>query len=235
MRFLFLALLGFVVTGCSTGNKALDLSHDGAVQDGQIVRDYTVSKVALDKLKERYESDPDNTKALRSYAGGLYQAQDYEEVIKILTPFVEQDTAEAKDYYFYAKALHANKHDNLAKTWLKKTLDQAPDMIVARLMLADIYEVEGELKAAELLYLDALNTDAGNGLDKADHIQLTLGYILNLVSQSRTPEASDAVITLKQEHPDNVLVERNMRIVLAMMQSYGHSIPKPLARPNEKL
>lgn len=234
MRFFLLAFVSFTLAACSATTNTLHLAHDMPADDA-LTKDYAVSPAALEKLKTRYENAPDSPKVIRKYAGGLYQAEDFETVIKILTPFVESDAAEAKDFYFYAKALHENKHDSLAKVWLAKALDGAPDMTAARLMLGDIYESEDAWKAAELLYLDVLDADDIDTLKAPEHIQLALAHILNLVSQKRVQDAGMHMVALKQLYPDNRLVERNKRIVLAMMQSHGHSAPKPLSRPERLL
>ncbi len=122
-------------------------------------------------------------------------------------------------------------HPQEAANWLQKIIRYRPKDTPSRIELAKLLEQQDQKPAAAKLYKQGLEIELEQNNEQA-YTELAEGLILNLIAQSKYEEALRQAQQGKEHYPDNKNIERNLRIILALMQSYGHSAPQPMRRPS---
>lgn len=237
-RYRFVLFLSglFLLSACSTSLSPRNLQYDhfySALQPSYLnepVED-------INALKDAHLAKPDDIKAARLYAYGLYDTGNYTDAVIVFNPFITAENTEglsADDYYFYATALIEIDNITDAKDWLKKAIALDNKHISARLLLADLLENTQDEEAiieAEALYSQAIEGGLIDELSQDKATQFKLSHALNLAQQKKFREANEILYGLQESGVTTKEVERNLRIMRAMMQSNGHSAPKPVLRP----
>ncbi len=227
MRLLGLISTLFLISACATSLNFLDQSRqpDFALH---------VDKAEIKKLALRHGDAPDNLHFALVYARALYGGGDYRQALSVIRPFTDHEDLELWDQLFFAKLYQQNKQSDDAKQLLLHILETNSNALKARMLLAELYENDKEWALAEDQYLIVLDHDGLSDLPDDEDIQVRLAHVFNLISQERFIEAGNRMLTTKTLYPQDRSVERNLRIVLAMLQSNGHSAPKPMPRPHRE-
>lgn len=190
---------------------------------------------SLEKLEARYTKNVSDPKHIRTFAQGLYHDQQYKRAGEIIAPLAIADEPETQDLYLFAQTFLQAKKTKYAETWLKKTLEQTPTHINARINLAKLYEDQENYTAAEPLYKEFLDQEEINQNNSNNRLTIINAYTYNLVSQKRHDDAAIHLAAAKELYPNDREIERNSRIVRALMQSHGHGAPKPRGKPPTKI
>lgn len=187
---------------------------------------------ALEQAQIAYEKKPEILDNARVYANYLNRSGDHKKAYSVLKPVVNSQEATADDYVFMARLAEKQGLGKANRSWLKSALKSDPLDINTRLKLAAALEKDGGLEEAEKLYAEAFADEASTERYTADQRRrLYNAYSYNLIEQKRHRDSFEQLIAAKAEFPDDREIERNLRITRALMQSHGHSAPKPPERP----
>lgn len=207
--FLFICL---IVSGCAT----------------RIPTDYS----DLSKAKTLYERNKDNAAFSVYYANVLQHHNDNKQAMELLDNALTSDIKDAQLFIqasgIYKKAEALDK----AQDALKKALELKPaDAEIIIKITTNYTEAEQYAKAQEYwdLYLYLPYAEQYN---EATYVELVNEAILNLIAQDLYIDADSLILQAKDLYPHNYSIEKNHRIIRAMMQTHGHSSPKPDKKPS---
>ena len=218
-----------LLTACGSTNTPPPTGAQSTPPPAQTETAKKPAELTLDRLRKLYERTPENPYRIRRYAGALETNKHYQEAYTILAPLGDSEKARPEDFQTLATLASHNGQKATARNWLRKALAQDPSNFEARMKLAESYEQAEKMDKAKALYQEALTH---NKLIKRSERKAVIdSYILNLIAQQQHNEALTYLITAKEEYPHNRDIEKHLRITRALMQSYGHSIPKPTAKP----
>ena len=186
---------------------------------------------ALERLQSRYEQQTSNPKYAREYAYALSQNRQYDKSYEILVPLAESENFILEDFKTLSFIAAEIKDIKTAQDWLVKALEKDKTDYEARMTLARLYIRDANLEKANALYAEALTADNPLGYNKVQFKQTLNNAIMILIEEHKHEEALTHLLVAKEKYPEDKDVERNIRISRALMQSYGHSAPKPLEKP----
>lgn len=185
----------------------------------------------LSGLEKRYVSQPDNVYYARSYARALLQHDDPQTAKAVMVCVLERDDVKAGDYLLAADIYAALEDKDAQYAALEEALAMTPDDLVLRKKMIALYKADEQPALAQPLYDDLLYTARSYSLSEADYVSLVDDASMNLIAQKLYGDAFDLTKLAQERYPHNTALERNSRIIRALMQSHGHGAPKPAARP----
>lgn len=186
----------------------------------------------LERSEQRYIVAPEDPNAARTYARSLLLHDDPQTAEGVMQCVLNDgDAVRASDYILAADIQNALKNDTQRDALLEKALKTNPDDLALRKRLLALYEKENNPAAAQALYDGLLYTDLSYNLSELDYVTLVDQAVMNLVTLKLYRDAYDLTKFAKDRYPNNASLERNSRIVRALMQSHGHRAPKPETRP----
>ena len=189
--------------------------------------------------KQRYETNPQSSHAMRHYGQILLDRDNAAKGLEVIAPLLEADVPALADMYLKASLLSALRDDPEApapeiEALYKQILARDKLYVDARIDLAALHDQLGLHEKAYILYREILDTPSRSALRRNDYFRLVDGFILHLVETESFEEAFIFLTEAKDEYGALRDLERNHRIVRALMQSHGHSAPKPLPKPLPK-
>lgn len=185
----------------------------------------------LSGLEKRYVSQPDNLYHARNYARALLQHDDPQTAKAVMACVLERDDVKAGDYMLAADIYAALEDKDAQYQALEKALAITPDDLILRTKLIALYKADNQPAKAQLLYDGLLYTAHGHTLGEAEYVALVDDAAMNLIALKLYGDAFDLTKLAQDRYPGNLALERNSRIIRALMQSHGHAAPKPLPRP----
>jgi Flp pilus assembly protein TadD len=186
---------------------------------------YSQSTPATNTAQTAFASNQDDSAAALDYALALLRDQEPERAALILSPFANNDQTPAVIKEKYAEIQLVLGNAVAAEQYAKKATAQDPQNALAYHVLAEALEMQGKNADAEKAYRKALEYWVG------DKVPVMNRLALALASQKHLDEAIETLYEAKALAPEDMDVERNLRIVLALVQAKHGVIPKPERKP----
>lgn len=201
----------------------LERAANDASQSGN-----TAESLAL--LERSYKHDSGNQETAVKYAHALRSADRLNRAALVLSPFIEDGSANAGAHTEYGAILAATGSYPEAEMHSRKALEMAPESAQAYHVLGIALDAQGQHKPAEEAFRKGLEYWEGD----PSPILNNLG--LNLASQGFIDEAIDTLRKAAATAPGRADIERNLRIVSALQtqppQSGFHLVPRPARKPD---
>ena len=148
--------------------------------------------------------------------------------LEVIAPLAGADVPALADMYLKASLLSALRDDQKRlppeiEALYKQILARDKLYVDARIDLAALHDQLGLHEKAYILYREILDTPSRSALRRNDYFRLVDGFILHLVETESFEEAFIFLTEAKDEYGALRDLERNHRIVRALMQSHGHS------------
>lgn len=171
----------------------------------------------LEKLYTRNPQDPAKT---INYASALRKAKEYERAAIILDPLAndpEMPSVAKTEFSAIQLALGNNKQ---AEQYAQRAVLQNESDFRAYHYLGIALDAEGRHPEAERAFRKGL------AIWQGDPIPIMNNLALNLTAQNNLNEALQILEKSKVIAPKRIEVERNLRIVRALKETYEYSLPK---------
>ncbi|HCQ71597.1 MAG: hypothetical protein CL570_05190 [Alphaproteobacteria bacterium] len=194
---------------------------------GTSVRDYS----NLDAIEKRYVQAPEDIDHARDYAHALLFHKDPQTAMNVMNCIIKGDKATISDYTLAAKIQGALGNIDQQETYLKKALALSPKSLPLREALIAFYTKNERALEAQKIYDQILFSADTRNLSEHDYIRLVDDASTHLLSMKLYEDAFDLTQWAKRRYPDDLTLEKNFRIIRALMQSHGHAAPKPMPRP----
>ncbi|MCB1651810.1 MAG: tetratricopeptide repeat protein [Alphaproteobacteria bacterium] len=188
----------------------------------------TYGESSLKALENRYKQSPDNELIATEYAYALRKNDYLAEAIKVLTPFARDENSSAATKSEYAALQLAQGNYKQAEEYAQKAVLKDENYDRAYHNLAIALDAQGKHEQAERAFRKGLD------LWQGDPTSIMNNLALNLTAQGHLEEASEILQKAKAIAPDKPEIERNLRIVTALIQSDGAPAPKPQLKPDIK-
>ena len=191
------------------------------------VRDYS----DLGPIEQRYIQSPEDKDRARDYARALIYHKDPQTAMHVMHCVLGGGDVTSADYTLAAKIQGALGNADLQETYLNKAFAMTPDSLPLREALIAFYKKQERPHDAQRLYDDLLFSARSYDLSKETYIRLVDDASTHLISMKLYEDAFDLTQWAKKHYPEDITLEKNFRIIRALMQSHGHSAPKPKPRP----
>lgn len=182
------------------------------------------SLMIVEKMYKRNSSDPDA--ALR-YAHALRGADHLNRAAAVLAPFADDASTSSEVKTEFAAIQLALGDYHKAERYAQKAVLLDPQNHQAFHYLGIALDAQGMHKEAERAFRKGLDHWQG------DPAPIMNNLALNLASQGFVDEALEILQKAQAISPDRIEIERNLRIVRALMQSGKRRAPKPDKKPDE--
>ena len=201
----------------NTQSEKIDKALDQAAIESAVRGNKRQSLGYLEKLYTRNPQDP--AKAI-NYASALRKAGEKERAAIVLEPFAsnpEMPSVAKTEFAAIQLALGNNKE---AETYAQKAVLQNESDFRAYHYLGIALDAEGRHPEGERALRKGL------AIWQGDPIPIMNNLALNLTAQNNLDEALKILERAKGIAPQRIEVERNLRIVRALKETYEYSLPK---------
>jgi len=225
-KILLTTALGLLLTACQTTNaqnqsntqaekidRALQRTASSAARSGNKQQSLTY----LEKIYTRKPTDP---VAIINFGSALREAKQYEKAATILAPLADDKDGPATAKTEYAGVQLALGNNDAAEKYAQKAVIQDEQQFRAFHYLGIALDAKGQHPEAERAFKKGLENWQG------DPVPIMNNLSLNLASQGHLDEALEILKKAKTLAPKRIEVERNIRIVKALMESYTYTAPK---------
>ena len=171
-------------------------------------------------LEQLYKRNPEDPLKALNYASALRRAKEYERAAIVLDPFAndaEMPSVVKTEFAAIQLALGNNKE---AEKFAQKAVLQNESDFRAFHYLGISLDAEGRHPEAERALRKGL------AIWQGDPIPIMNNLALNLTAQNNLEEALQILEKAKSIAPNRIEVERNLRIVRALQETYEYSQPK---------
>lgn len=177
----------------------------------------------LEKVYKRDSTDPISA---TDYAHALREGDYLSRAEMVLAPFANDPASPAMTKTEYAAIQLAQGNYKSAENYAQKAVLQDDQDYKAYHYLGIALDAQGMHPEGERAFRKALDHWQG------DPTTVMNNLALNLAAQEYLQEALEILEKAKAVSPNRIEVERNLRIVTALMQSTGYKAPKPKAKPH---
>ena len=175
---------------------------------------------SLSYLEQLYKRSPQDPAKTINYASALRKAKEYERAAIILDPLAnnpEMPSVAKTEFAAIQLALGNNKQ---AEKYAQRAVLQNESDFRAYHYLGIALDAEGRHPEAERAFRKGL------AIWQGDPIPIMNNLALNLTAQNNLNEALKILEKAKTIAPKRIEVERNLRIVRALKETYEYSLPK---------
>ena len=173
----------------------------------------------------------DVQKALR-HAQNFRDDKNNEKALSVLEPIADDPEIEKTEYFWIELALNYIdiKKPEKAETSAKQAVKSNPESAYALYILGLSLEEQEKFEKAERAYHKSIDV-----LDRRDP-RISKADILNAIALTKAAQedfdaAAKILLDAKETFPNDKNIERNLRIMTALQQSYGKPVPKPSQKP----
>lgn len=236
-RYLPLLVLAlFTLTGCETMSMHIsDSDTSGARINSAVKRaaEKAHRKINLEYLEKLYLRNKDKENAVLNYARALRQTGSPQKALEIILPLSEPAESSAALKTETAAIYLSAKDEKRAEEYARRVILAAPDHAAkAHYYLGLSLERQEKPEDAEAEFRKALSDW---DKDDTDYIQPLSALALNLTMQGKLEESMQLLQEARKKDPDNLDIERNLRIATALYQSENdYKTPKPRQKPHLK-
>ena len=195
-------------------SQKIDRALEQAAITAAVKGNKTQSLNYLEKIYKRKSTDPI---AGLNYGKALRSAGEFERAALVLEPFAKDSHTPSIAKTEYAAAQLALGNNDLAKKFAQSAILQNQGDARAYHYLGIALDAEGNHEEAERAFRKGLNIWEG------DPIPIMNNLALNLASQNSLGEAIQILQKAKSIAPNRIEVERNLRIVRALQESYNYT------------
>lgn len=189
------------------------------------------------EIKAHYALDPFSPERSRAYAQSLFKQEKYEQAAAVFEALVMHKDAQdlsAKDHLLMAQIYAKLEREDDQLKALETAVKKQPLSFHTTGSLIRFHRKKEDFEAAQAIFKPMLEDDAFlTRLSETDYAVLIDKAALNLVAMDAFQDAHTLALSAKERYPDNRSIERNNRIIRALLQSHGHNVPKPLQRPDQ--
>lgn len=230
LRFSLMAGTACILAACGTSQEQNAARVDAALERASLQAaaqgQERESLALVERLYQRRSEEPGI--ALR-YARALRQHGHLNEASIVLGPFMDRDDLEDV-FALQLKEEMANVQLNQgnysnAEELAKSIIDKNEAFFPAYHLLGIALDAQGKHEKAEIAFRKGLDMWQGNPLPIMNNLAL------NLINQQYLDEAVEILNKASALDPDNLEVEKNRRIALALQQSTKWKSPKPTKKP----
>lgn len=182
-------------------------------------------KQSLSYLERIYKRKSDDPIAATAYAAALREADYTNRASIILAPFADDERAPAVAKTEYAAIQLALGNYEKAEKYAQNAVLQDDQDARAYHYLGIALDAQSMHEEAERAFRKGLDHWQG------DPTTIMNNLALNLASQGFLDEAIEILRKAQAVSPDRVEIERNLRIVTALLESQGGRAPKPAIKP----
>ena len=201
----------------STKDQKIDSALNQAAIESAVRGNKRQSLSYLEKLYVRNPQDP--AKAI-NYASALRRAKEYERAAIILDPIANNPDMPSVAKTEFAAIQLALGNNKQAEQFAQKAVLQNENDFRAYHYLGIALDAEGRHPEAERAFRKGL------AIWQGDPIPIMNNLALNLTAQNNLNEALKILERAKTIAPKRIEVERNLRIVRALKETYEYSLPK---------
>lgn len=198
-------------------NSALEKAAVAAASKGE-------DRQSLGYLEEAYKRNSTDPVTALNYGVALSNSKEYERAALVLAPFAnDAESAPVFKTEYAAVQLGLGKNEE-AEKYAQKAVLQDSSQVRAYHYLGIALETQGKHKEAERAFRKGLANWQG------DPVPIMNNLALNLAAQGYLEESLEILQKAKNIAPDRIEIERNLRIVKALQESYAYQ-PYVEARP----
>ncbi|MDB2682920.1 hypothetical protein N9Z27_01560 [Alphaproteobacteria bacterium] len=223
-KLLLTITLGVTLSACQTTNAQDQTTRSDKI-DAALEQAATAASISGNKkqslayLEKIYSRKRDNPVAAINYGKALKEAKEYERAAIVLAPFANDIEAPAAAKTEYAGIQLALGNNDEAEKYAQKAVIQDDKQFKAFHYLGIALDAKTQHVEAERAYKKGLENWQG------DPVPIMNNLSLNLASQGHLDEALEILKKAKSLAPNRIEVERNIRIVKALQESYTYSAP----------
>jgi len=226
---LFLSFSILAMAGCETAGPAgssasrLDSALERAIQEAEKSGTPAEKIMVLEQIYKRNADDP--VVAAR-FAKVLREDDQITKARMVLAPFTEEGNKHPEALTEMAK-IHLNLGEyGEAENYARQSIQIEPRQGHAYLALGAALDAQGFHEKAETAFR--------NGLEywKGDPAPILNNLALNLASQGHLYESVSILQRAKEVAPHRMEIERNLRIISALIETSGPKAPKPPRKPD---
>lgn len=221
-----------ILSACQTSQAVNDGAPPSGSIDAAIQRAANTAERAghtnksLSALEKLYKRNSENPQAALNYATALRKNEHLNRAGLVLAPFAEDKGSSSAIKSEYAAIALKQGQFEKAEKYAQKAILQDENNFLAYHNLGIALETQGMYEEAERAFRKALD------LWQGDPTIIMNNLALNLTNQKHLDEAAEILQKTKIISPNNEDIERNLRIVTALQESNGNSVPKPNKKPN---
>lgn len=234
IRFAFLIMPVLILSACAGGTAKMD-EADRRMQQINSALERSANQVSerkeitdqdLAKLERSYKRAPQNPQNAVRYARALREIGEFPRALIVLEPFTKTPDAEAGSESapgfmrteFISILLETGRYAQ-AEQHARDAVLANPDDGLPYHLLGITLDAQGFHKQAETSFRRALDRWSG------DPVPVMNNLALSLTSQGYLDEAADILRKAKAADPNRMAIERNLRIVEALLE-VEYSIPE---------
>ena len=176
-------------------------------------------------LEKIYKRNTDDPVAATNYAAALREADYLDRAALVLAPFADDPASPSEAKTEYAAVMLAKGDYERAEKYAQKAVLQDETNGRAYHYLGIALDAQSMHPEAERAFRKALDYWEG------DPTSIMNNLALNLAAQEHLTEAIEILYKAQSVSPNKREVERNLRIVTALMESQSGRAPRPMAKP----
>lgn len=199
-------------------NAALEKAAAAAAAKGE-------DKQSLPYLEQTYARNSMDPVSALNYGVALSNAREYERAAMVMAPFANDPNGAPVFKTEYAGVQLGLGKNEEAEKYAQKAVLQDASQVRAFHYLGIALDAQGKHKEAERAFRKGLENWQG------DPVPLMNNLALNLASQGYLEEALEILQKAKNIAPDRIEIERNLRIIKALQESYSY---QPYQDPRSK-
>lgn len=170
----------------------------------------------IENLAQKYADKPDDAMVAIGYASALSANRDFKGAEKVLRSYADNTSSPAIFKTEMAAVQLGLGNDKKAEKYAQKAVIEDPGQTRAYQYLGIALDSRGEYKKAEKAFRKGLENWSG------DPVPIMNNLALNLASQGHFDESLDVLERAKKLAPDRIEVERNLRIIRALQESFNY-------------
>lgn len=180
---------------------------------------------SLSALEQAYKQNPNNVQTVINYAGALRDAAYLNRAAIVLAPYVHA-AKPSEDALLEYSAVQLDLGNYItAEEYAQKAITQNEKNSRAYHLLGIALDAQNQHEPAEQAFRKAIEHWPGNpAIVMSDLAQ-------NLTTQEKVEEAAETMEEAARLAPNNIEIERNLRILRALQQTNVARPPKPSAKP----
>ncbi len=185
----------------------------------------TYQPPSLSALEQAYKQNPNNVQTAINYAGALRDAAYLNRAAIVLAPYVHA-AKPSEDALLEYSAVQLDLGNYItAEEYAQKAITKNDKNARAYHLLGIALDAQNQHESSEAAFRKAIEYWQGNpALVMNDLAQ-------NLTTQEKVEEASETMEEAARLAPQNIDIERNLRILRALQQTNVARPPKPGAKP----
>ncbi len=181
----------------------------------------------LSKAKILYDQNADKPEYAGYYARSLLHNNDPKNALNIITKAYPDKIENVQVAILFADIYAKLDDKKNAENLYKKAIDLAPDNLETIKSITAFYSQNKQFPQTLQYWDRVIYPPYSDSLDKEEFLELANNALLDLIALDLYIDAQSLINYMKHHFPHDLDVERNLRIVRAMVQTHGHSAPKP--------